>query len=192
MTTSSLIQFIPALVAMCALTACGMSAPQANTSKGNGSPVAQSQFSKFVSEWMTAPQKHNNSGIELRYKLGSQPKTGQPLTVQLEFSGVAADDAQIQMRLDPALAPSATASLQKNADGFRLPLSKSQANAQTITVTPAADGMHYIQLQMTQAGRSSATSIAIQVGDGSVATPTLGEVQTTPSGEKIIVMPAAK
>jgi hypothetical protein len=192
MATTSLIQMIPAIVATCSLSACGMSSPQSNSPKVSMSPVAQSQPNKFVGGWIIAPQKHNNSGIELRYKLGSQPKAGQPVTVELEFSGVAADDAHIQMRLDPALAPSATAALQKNADGFRLPLSKSQANTQMMTVTPNADGMYFIQMQMTQAGRTSAASIAIQVGDGPVATPTLGEVQTTPSGERIIMMPAAK
>jgi predicted small lipoprotein YifL len=192
MASLPMIQIIPALAAMCALTACGMRAPQDTESKDKVSAVGQSQASKFVGEWVTAPRKHNNSGIELRYKLGSLAKVGQPMAVQLDFFGVVTDDAQVQLRLDPALRPVATDGFQKSGNGFMLPLSKSPVNSQVITVTPSTEGMHFIQLQMTQAGRTSATSIAIRVGDGPVATPTLGTVQTMPGGEKIIVMPAAK
>lgn len=192
MASIPIFHIIPAIVVMCALTACGIHSSQDTEPKENVSAMRQSQAGKLAGEWITAPRKHNNSGIELRYKLGGLAKVGQPMTVQLDFFGVVTDDAQVQLRLDPALRPLATDGFQKSGNGFSLFLNKSQANAQTITVTPNAEGMHFIQMQMTQAGRSSAASIAIQVGDGPVATPTLGEVQTTPSGEKIIVMPAAK
>jgi hypothetical protein len=174
------------------LAACGMSEPQGHASIAHAAPKAQSKSQSANAGWIIAAQKHNHSGISLRYKVSGQAVSGKPLSVELEFSGVSADDAQIQIRLDPALVPSATVGLQKSGDAFRLPLSKGQVSAQGLTITPQADGMHYIQMQMTQSGRTSAASIAIRVGETPVATPTLGEVQTTPSGEKIIVMPAGK
>ncbi len=193
MTTGHRFYLFPSLALTCwALAACGMNSSQGNTSHQPTSQMAQSKPMNTDAGWITAPQKHNSSGLSLRYKLMGQPIAGQPLPVQLEFAGVSADDAQIQIRLDSALQSTTTAGLQKNSDGFLLPLSKGKMTAQTLTVTPKSDGMHYIQLQMSQAGRTSAASIAIRVGDTPVATPTLGEVQTTPQGEKIIVMPASK
>jgi hypothetical protein len=85
---------------------------------------------------------------------------------------------------------SSVSGMQKTGVGYQLPLSKAQTTSQALNITPQAAGMHYIQLQLSQGGRQSVVSIAVPVGDGPFATPTLGEVQTTPSGEKIIVMPA--
>ncbi len=193
MTTLRQIQTSSALAACTlVLSACGMSTPQGNAATAQPNNTSPIKMANHNNGWVTASQKHNNSGISLRYRIDGQPVTGQAFAVQLEFSGVSAENAQIQFSFDKALAASVPIAMQKISTGYRLPLTKGQVNAQTLMITPSADGMHYIRLEMAQAGRGSASSIAIPVGNGPFATPTLGEVQTTSSGEKIIVMPAGK
>jgi hypothetical protein len=169
------------------LAGCGGGVQQS----ANASPSAVS--SKAMStDWMIAQQKHNNSGIAMRYRLSGKPAVGQALQVQLEFSGATQDDAGVEMRLEKALAVSAESvgKMGKTSTGFAMPLSKAQTTAHTLSITPQSEGMYYINFQLGQGGRQSAVSIAVPVGDGPFATPTTGQVQTLPSGEKIIVMPA--
>lgn len=180
----------PMLVLSCAallLAGCG------GGLQHNASVSPNAVSSKVVStDWVTASQKHNNSGITMRYRLSGKPVVGQPLQVQLEFSGVAQDDAGMEMRLEKALsvASESVGKMGKTTTGFGMPLAKAQTTAHTLSITPQSEGMHYIYFQLGQGGKQSAVSIAVPVGDGPFATPTTGQVQTLPSGEKIIVMPA--
>jgi hypothetical protein len=177
------------LMAACAaaVAACGLGTQQSTAPAASVASTKQSS-----TEWTTAQQKHNNSGIEMRYRLMSKPQVGQALEVQMEFSGVTQDDAGVSMRSAKALAmaDASVRGMQKIGAGYQMALSKSQNTSQSLTITPNAEGMHYIDLQLAQGGRQSAVSIAVPVGDGPFATPTTGEVQTLPSGEKIIVMPS--
>jgi hypothetical protein len=187
MTTMKLILVMSLTGALVQLTACG-----ANTHQ-SASAVADVSSSKSVStDWVVARQKHNNAGIDLRYRLIGKPQIGQPLQVELEFSGATQDGASAQIRMDKALNMLAVSSgkMSKTAVGLDLPLSKAQTTAQTLSVTPQTEGMHYIYFTLGQAGKQSAVSIAVPVGDGPFATPTTGQLQTLPTGEKIIVMPA--
>jgi hypothetical protein len=173
-----------ALISFAGLAACSM-----DTSKPISSSMSKPS-SVGSSAWVVAPQKHNNSGIGLRYRIDGQPTEGKPLTVNLEFSGVSGQDAQVQVDPDKALSVQNASKMQKSGDGYRMSLSKGDSSTQTLVLTPDSKGMHYIRIQMSQDGRTSMAGIAIPVGDGPFSTPTIGEVQTTSSGEKIIVMPA--
>jgi len=61
-----------------------------------------------------------------------------------------------------------------------------------LRVTPQADGVHYLDVFTTQNGRSSAQSVALKVGNAVAAMKRNGAAQTTPSGEKIISLPAQR
>jgi predicted small lipoprotein YifL len=188
-TSLSALAMLSALATLATLTACGLSTPQ-NTTAMSTTPKTSSKVAD--ASWITAQQKHNNSGIQLRYRLMGKPQVGQPLEIQLEFFGVTQDDAGMTMRSDKALSmgDASMRSMQKTNAGYQMALAKTQKTQQSLTITPSAQGMHYIDLQLAQGGRQSMVSIAVPVGDGPFATPTTGEVQTLPSGEKIIVMPS--
>ncbi len=144
------------------------------------------------SAWVVASQKHNNSGIEMRYKTEGGLQKQQEIKVQLEFSGVSADDASVQFRLEGPLELINNPALTKNAEGYQLQLAKNQSNALALTLVAKEEGMHYIRMQVMQAGRVSATSIALAVGKQSASMPTLGKPSIAPDGEKLIVMPASQ
>jgi hypothetical protein len=183
-------QRIGFLCASLLLGGCGMQTSQ-QTSAVNGS-AATNASANNSSAWVVAAQKHNNSGIEMRYKTTGAIQKQQQLSVEIEFSGVSADDAAVQMRLEGPLELMSNPVLTNNAEGYQLRLTKNQPNTVTLTLLAKEDGMHYIRMQMSQAGRLSATSIAIPVGKTAAAMPTLGKPTTTPDGEKLIVMPATQ
>jgi hypothetical protein len=151
------------------------------------SPVSKKE--QPSNPWITAQQKHNGSGVQLRYRIMGVPQVGQPLDIQIEFTA-SQDDANVSMRIDKALSVQASNSWQKTSLGMDLPLSKSGKNAQTLQVIPSAEGTHFIRMRTSQNGRASMASIAVQVGPLAASQPTLGTLTTTPAGEKMITMPA--
>ena len=174
------------------LAGCGGPNTQHSSHPASTASPSKTQDPAQKGAWVTAAQKHNNSGINVRYLLGGKADVGKTIALQIEFSGVSSDDAVIQMQWDQALtvASNASAGLQKTAAGYQMALSKAQSSSQALNITALAPGMHYVQILLSQNGKQSMVAIAVPVGEGPFATPTLGEVQTTPSGEKIVVMPA--
>jgi hypothetical protein len=89
-----------------------------------------------------------------------------------------------------ALTVGAGQGLQKSGDQLSRGLKIADVTQQSITLTPTSEGAHFIHIQMSQNGQSSASGIMLRVGAAGQKTESLGELVTTPSGEKIIVMPA--
>jgi hypothetical protein len=139
--------------------------------------------------WVTARQKHNASGLLLRYQTPAAVKAGQRGQVVLTIAGVTAPEgAQVELKgSDPAMVillggSPVNAPITMAAGGLR---------RMDLDIANAPEGLHYVNVFMTQQGRSSVVAIPIKVGHGQMTQKPQGEMQTTPSGEKVIVLPAA-
>jgi hypothetical protein len=142
------------------------------------------------SAWVQSAQKHNNSGLAMRYKLNGELAIGQPVTITFEFSGAKFSDAQVSILTPKALAAQASTGLQKTSMGYHTDLKLGEVNAHSITFTPNSDGEHFISVQLSQNGQTSAAGVMLRVGQKNTAAQTIGERVTTENGEKLIVMPA--
>jgi hypothetical protein len=138
--------------------------------------------------WVTARQKHNASGMNLRYRTPDGVKLGQRAQVALVVSGVtAADGAQIELKAsDPAM----TLTMNGNPVNAPMTLAAGEVRSLNLDIANAPEGLHYVTLYMTQNGRTSVVAVPVKVGHGQSLKKPDGQVQTTPSGEKIIVLPS--
>jgi hypothetical protein len=166
------------------------------TSDATQSIAAQTQAevvhpkSKPQDGWIQAAQKHNNSGINLRYRMDGPLAVGQPVTISLEFSGARAADARVHVLPAKTLNISGSSSMQKQGDNYVQALKVGETSAQSISVTPMNEGAHFISLQLIQNGQTSASGIMLRVGQAGQTVESSGQLVTTQSGEKLIVMPA--
>lgn len=142
--------------------------------------------------WMTARSKHNGSGIVTRYKVQGVPQIGQSIVVDMAFAPVGSEAVQAKAEIRPSekLGMAVPTNMSKTDQGAQIQLSKSRNTQTSLTVTPRSEGLHQLIVTTTRDGRSSVVSIPVLVGALPASLPTLGEKQTTASGEKIIVMPA--
>lgn len=138
------------------------------------------------SQWKTAAAKHNGSGIRLDYSVPTAMLPGRTGSVQLRFGGVTGDDARVEWRA-PA-GGSVSSAVHGTATSVALP--RGQATTLFLDVTPAADGMAYLDVFTSQGGRTSAQSVPLKVGSGAVVLKRDGAAQTMPSGEKVISLPS--
>lgn len=115
------------------------------------------------------------TGVTLAYVVNSTPAVGKPVTIDLELSATA--DADITMTADKGLAMNPASPALRVAAGQKV--------QQTITVTPQADGLMYVNVFSNGSGRFATKSIPLQVGDRTAQQKALSTVQTTPSGERI-------
>jgi hypothetical protein len=157
--------------------------PQAKAKTAQLAPVAP------TGAWVTARQKHNASGLTLRYRTSGGVKLGQRAQVALVISGVtAADGAQVEFKAsDPAM----TVTLNGNPVNAPIALAAGGMHRLNVDVANAPEGLHYVTLYLTQNGRTTVSSVPVKVGHGQSLQKANGQVQTTPSGEKIIVLPSA-
>ena len=147
-------------------------------------PVAKAKAS---SHWTRAAAgKHNGSGIRVSYIVPAGMQPGQSARVQLQFSGVTADDAKVEWR---GPAGSSISSAQLGA-ATTMALPAGQVTTISLDVTAAADGMAYLDVFTSQGGRGSAQSLPLKVGSGKVALKREGTMQTAPSGEKVLSLPS--
>jgi hypothetical protein len=149
-----------------------------------------SQVSRDNTGWIQSAQKHNNSGLSMRYRLEGELVAGQAVTVIFEFSGAKTLDAQFDIVAPKTLAAATGAGLQKTAQGYGAALKINAVESQSITFTPTEDGEHFINVFLTQNGQTSATGVMLRVGQNTMPPETTGQRVTTPSGEKLIVTPA--
>lgn len=167
-----------------ALAGCATIVDPAVAANGSGSPLPVK--AKASSHWTDATAKHNGSGVRLAYAVPAGLQPGQTGTVELRFSGVTADDARVEWRA-PAGA-SVVSAQAGSATSMALP--PGQVTTISLDVTVAADGMAYLDVFTTQAGRGSAQSVPIKVGSGAVLLKREGAMQTGPAGEKVISLPS--
>lgn len=140
--------------------------------------------------WVQSPQKHNNSGISMRYLIEGELVVGQPVTIKFEFAGARSEDAQVNVNPAKTLTINSNAGLQKSGASYQLALKPSQVATQSITVTPISEGEHFISMQLIQNGQASAAGLMLRVGQKIIAYDSPGERVSTDKGEKLIVMPA--
>lgn len=129
-----------------------------------------------------AVKKPNGAGIDVQYAVDGTPEIGRATTVTLRFDGIT-DPAGGSVRF------SADAGLTL-AGAAAAALPAGTATAVTVQVTPASDGIAYLNVFTTQHGVTSATSVPIGVGKAVPALRSSGELKKTPAGEPVISMPA--
>jgi hypothetical protein len=174
-----------------ALLACSVDAPQSSVSQAQAPSVAVAQTKQLKNDgWIQAAQKHNNSGLTMRYRIDGEVALGQPVTISLEFGGARAADARVSISPAKALNVGLSSGMQKQGDGFQQLLKPGEISAPSITVTPMSEGAHMINIQLTQSGQTSATGIMLRVGQAGQTVETSGQSVTAENGEKLIVMPA--
>lgn len=127
------------------------------------------------------PSKKGGSGVEVAYRIESTPAVGTPLTIRITMSSHGNADISLRAGEGLVLDPQQQQNLHSLAG---------QSAEHSVTVVPQAQGRHYLHLISSAHGRASASSIAIQVGKGEVLSKPAGRVQTLPSGERIISVPA--
>src|SRR5258706_11664157 len=105
----------------------------------------------------TAVVKKPGAGITVRYRIDGTPAANAPVTVTLQLRDVVS-------------ASGATVMLY-TTDGTRIDtpgpigLVRGVVRELRVQATPPADGLFYVQVQTEQAGRTSVTSVPIQVGN---------------------------
>ena len=130
-----------------------------------------------------AAAKPNGSGVALRYEVPARVELNRPVTLTLRLSGVDSSDAAVEIRVPAGLsvtpAPAATA------------LARGVETTLTLAVTPTAHGVHYLDVFTRQHGRLTAHSIAVSTGTSTTQhLKRAGNVQATPSGERVVSLPA--
>ena len=171
------------------LIALAGSCAMAGTAHADGDPGASPRAAKAKarSHWTEAPAgKQNGSGIRMSYIVPAGMQPGQSARVQLQFSGVTADDARVEWRAPEG---SSVSSAQLGA-AASMALPPGQVTTVTLDITPAVDGMAYLDVFTFQGGRGSAQSLPLKVGSGAVKLKREGTLQTSPSGEKVISLPS--
>jgi hypothetical protein len=125
--------------------------------------------------------KKVGSGVDMAYQIDGTPAVGQPLTIRLSMSSPL--DADVTFSADSALALQNPSQVLKAAAG--------QPGQHSITVVPQALGRYYLNVFSNAQGRSSAVSIAVQVGDAAPAksksanSNSAGAAQPNGSGERV-------
>jgi hypothetical protein len=135
-----------------------------------------------------APAKANSTGLVLRYAAPDTLKAGQATPLRIELSGASSDGASVELR---ASSPDIVVTTQ-DGRAVQGPIALTRDATRTIDllVTAPADGAHHLTVVMSQGGRSSVSAVPLKVGTGAVSRKTEGKVEITPSGERVISMPA--
>lgn len=132
--------------------------------------------------WVTTSRKPNDSGVKLQYRLAGAPQAGRSTVVILQFDGVSDPaGASVTLTVDAGLTLASSASLSVPAG---------QRSDTSVTVVSQGDGLAYLNVFITQGGRTSAISIPIQTGTTAPAMKASGDIKTLPDGENIISLPA--
>jgi hypothetical protein len=126
--------------------------------------------------------KRGGSGVHVAYRIEGAAQPNVPARITVELSGVTAQQGASASfsAEEPAWLRSAAA----------LTLRPNQRHTATLEVTAPADGMYFVNVITTQAGRSSIVQIPVKVGAGAAKREKQGTVQTAPSGERVISLPA--
>lgn len=129
-----------------------------------------------------ATAKRGGSGVNVAYRVEGAAQPNVPARITVELSGVTAREGASAAfsAEEPAWLHSAAAhSLKPN-----------QTSTASLELTAPSDGMYFVNVTTTQAGRSSVVQIPVKVGAGAAKLEKQGAVQTTPSGERVISLPA--
>jgi hypothetical protein len=169
-----------ALATLCA-AACSFSVAAFACAEGNHKTAGTTSSKK--TPWVKLAQKHNGSGVQVRYNVPASLQAGQPSTVRLQFNAVSDAAGAVAEIKAPA---------GVTLTGAAGPLTLPQGRATTVALqaTAAADGQYFVDVLTTQGGRTSVQSIPLQVGNAKPQLKATGKPETTPSGEKVISLPS--
>lgn len=173
-----------ALVAGCAALAPAAFALDSDAPAAKSSAAVKKTPAK--PRWIEAAAKHGGSGIRLRYSVADSVQPGVPADVRLQFSGVETDDASVELR--PPHGASLTDAAGNAVRSVLLP--RGSTTTLVLRLTPVADGAQTLDVFTSQGQRLSAQSVLLNVGSGKLDLQKMGKAQTTPSGEKVISLPA--
>jgi hypothetical protein len=134
-----------------------------------------------------APMKANSTGLVLRYAAPDTLKAGQATPIRIELSGASSDGASVELR---GSSPDIIVTQDGRAVQGPIALARGATRTIDLLVTAPADGAHHLTVLMSQGGRSSVSAVPLKVGTGAVTRKTEGKVEVTPSGERVISMPA--
>lgn len=135
--------------------ACAGEKPVVIKNKPSASASVGAKLIATRAGYTALPSAKSGSGVDMAYQMNGTPTVGQPLTISLDIASPL--DADITLSTDGAL------TLQN--PGQALKALAGQPGQHTITVVPQALGRFYVNVFSSAQGRSSATSIAVQVGD---------------------------
>lgn len=125
--------------------------------------------------------KRGGSGVNVAYRIEGAARPNAPARITVELSGVTAPEGA-----SASFSAEAPVWLHSAAVGLK----PNQTNTATLELTAPSDGMYYVNVFTTQAGRSSVVQIPVKVGAGAARLEKQGTVQTTPGGERVISLPA--
>lgn len=121
-----------------------------------------------------------SSGVAVQAEVPAKLRVGEAFTLKLRVAKVtAADGASIEVR-----EPGSGKVL------FSTRLNAGEMRSIEVPYRATRDGMQYLDVVTRQGTRSSVQSVALPVGSGAVALKSEGKPVTTPSGEKVISLPA--
>lgn len=160
--------------------------PAATWASERGAPAAAASgtlpaAAKPAPAWQSVRGKHTGSGVVLRYAVPEKMAVGEAVTVRLQLSGVtAADGATVEVR-------------DRAARALLLTQQLSAGEERTIEIpyTGRADGMQFLDVTTTQAGRLTVVSVPLRVGTGELKLKPEGQRRTTAGGDAVISLPAA-
>ncbi len=136
---------------------------------------------KPATAWQSVSGKHTGSGVVLRYAVPEKMAVGEAITVRLQFSGVTAPDgATVEVRDRAA-----------RATLLALPLPAGEQRTIEVPYTGRADGIQFLDVTTTQAGRMTVVSVPLRVGTGELKLKPDGQRRTTAGGDAVISLPAA-
>ena len=173
----------------CAAAALFIAAAPAQASAAN-EPLGRKSITtqKTAEAPMTrAPTKANSNGLVLRYAVPAILKAGQATPVRIEVSGAMDDRASVELR---ASQPDIVVTQDGRTLQGQLALTRGVVRTLDLLVTAPVDGAHHLTVLMSQGGRIAVSAVPLRVGSGAVSRKTEGKVEVTPSGERVISMPA--
>jgi hypothetical protein len=160
------------------IVAASQAAPTVATNNVGDHPVLDASKAR-KNGFMLLPVKKSGSGVSMAYRIEGTPAVGSPLSIRIQMSSPA--DAQVMLRADEGLRLMSPDQVLQSQAGL--------SAEHTVTVVPQAEGRFYLNVFSMANGRGSASAIAVQVGKGTVQLKPTGNVQVTPSGERIISVP---
>ena len=122
------------------------------------------------------------SGVVVRHSVPDKIAVGETVTLRLRFSGVtAADGATVEVR-DPTTHDTLVS----------MRLARGEQRTIELPYMSRTDGMQFIDVATSQAGRNSVQSVALRVGSGELRLKREGKRQTTTTSGDVISFPAVE
>ena len=178
---------MPSLALAAAALSIAAASAQASAANEPAARKAAPAQTTAAAPMKRAATKANSTGLVLRYAAPDTLKAGQATPLRLELSGATADGASVELRTS---SPDIVITQGGRAVQGPMALARGATRTIDLLVTAPADGAHHLSVLMSQGGRVAVSAVPLKVGTGAVSRKTEGSVEVTPSGERVISMPA--